>query len=90
MNLENEIRLLKAENQVLSFALAEILARMEQNKEINTFAMLNTFRSGMLDTVHSSTGDSDADMQAKLVAEKLYEDTCERLARLTWSALKRL
>lgn len=90
MNLENEIRLLKAENQVLSFALSEILARMEQSKEINTFAMLNTFRNGMLDTVHSSTGDSDADMQAKLEAEKLYEDTCERIARLTWAALKRL
>ncbi len=83
MNLENEIRQLKASNHVLTHMLSAVLAQHEAEGLLNVGVMLDAFRTNMLRTVHGSNNSNNVGdnphMQELLAVEQLYQPVLDQL-----------
>lgn len=84
MNLENEIRQLKASNQVMTLLLSAALAQLELRAMLGVDSIIERFRLDMLAAVHSmGKGDcsESAQLQALMEVENLYQPVLDRLTQ---------
>lgn len=84
MNLENEIRQLKASNQVMTLLLSAALAQLELRAMLGVDSIIERFRLDMLAEVHSmgkGEHSESAHLQALMEVENLYQPVLDRLTQ---------